>query len=170
MRKIIIFVLIFVVIAVIGYFVWTFYGRQSSPSVQQPTGTLPEVSSKTPPPLPSSTYSIKDNFPADATIKIGTATGVVETKNFYKTAVDTEEGSIIMKQSDDYTISYNRQTSNFLLNVFTSSSTEMINLAETDLLNILGIGQHDACKLDVRVLRPGQNDGTRLSFCPNQVK
>ena len=123
--------------------------------------------------LPSS-YSITDTFPKTETISIGTTQGTVEVKNFYKTLIDTEEGSIIMADNENYQISYDRSDSKFYIDlVIASDYRERGNLysqtkAESELLNILGIGQQDACKLNVLVFQFGQNDSTSLSFCANQ--
>ncbi len=115
--------------------------------------------------LPSPSYTIADTFPVTNTIEIGTPKGTVQVNNFYKTLVDTEEGSVIMKESAGYEIFYDRSSSQFYIYLATASSSQA--QAETDLLNILGVGQSDACKLSVSVLRPGQTNSTGLSFCAN---
>lgn len=111
-------------------------------------------------------YSITDTFPKTDTITIGTGSGSIEVKNFYKTIVDTEEGFVILEDNADYEIVYDRSTSQFYIYLITDSAPQ--SQAENELLNILGIGQQDVCKLDVLVLRAGQTNGVDLSFCANR--
>ena len=111
-------------------------------------------------------YKIADTFPKTETISIGTGNGSIEVKNFYKTLVDTEEGSIIMADNENYQISYERSTSVFYIDLRTETASQP--QAEADLLNILGIGQQDACKLNVLVFQPGKTNGAKLSFCTNR--
>ena len=70
-----------------------------------------------------------------------------------------------MKETDSYTISYNRETGKFLIDIFGGSSAAIRSQAENDLLDILGISQSDACKLDVKVFAAGQESAGNLSFC-----
>ena len=110
-------------------------------------------------------YKIADTFPKTETISIGTGNGSIEVKNFYKTLVDTEEGSIIMADNENYQISYERSTSVFYIHFRNDAVSQ--SQAEADLLNVLGISQQDACKLNVLVFQSGLAEGSRLSFCAN---
>ena len=155
---------VIIVIALIGggIFAWFYFsktGVQAGPN----TSSLPSASlSPSLSPLPPS-YTIADTFPKTETISIGTDNGTVEVKNFYKTFVDTEEGSVIMIENENYEVFYDRGTSRFYIYLITPLASQ--SQAETDLLNILGIGQQDACKLGVRVIRANQPDEGALSFC-----
>ena len=168
MKKILYLALLFVVIGG-GAYAWFYFSKNTVQTTQ--TATLPEVSvSGTSQPVSptQSSYSIADTFPKTDTISIGTSSGSVEVKNFYKNIIDTEEGHIILTDSADYQISYDRNTSIFYINLISSSTQQ--SKAEDRLLAILGIGQQDICKLNVFVLQPGQQQRTGLSFCANKVK
>lgn len=160
MKKILYIILIIAVIGG-GIYAWFYFskpGAQSNPV----TSSLPQVSSPTSAPLPAS-YSIADTFPKTETINIGTGNGAVEVKNFYKKIVDTEEGFVIMADNENYQISYDRSDSKFYIDIRIETAQQ--TKAESEFLTILGIGQQDACKLDVFVFHAGQSNGTNLSFC-----
>ena len=162
---------IILILAVIGggIYAW-FYFSKKAPQNNQ-TASLPEVStSGTSQPASSaqSSYSITDTFPKTDTISIGTSNGSVEIKNFYKNIIDTEEGHVILADSADYQISYDRNTSIFYINLISAAAQQ--SKAENQLLGILGVGQQDICKLNVVVLKPGQTNGGRLSFCAGVIK
>lgn len=130
-------------------------------------GAYEMLSTLSPARASSSSPSIDDTFPTGDTLNIGTTSGVVSVKNFYKTLIDTEEGSAIMKENDNYEIFYDRNTSQFY--IFMPSGSSARPQAESDLLSILGIGQQDACKLSVSVIYAGQeNNPAGLSFCASQ--
>lgn len=172
MKKAIYLTGILIALGMIGYFGFTFF--RNTPQENDGNGTqslqsglLPSVSEN-----PLLTASITDQFPKTQTITLGTNQGAIEVKNFYKTAVDTEEGSVILKNLDDYVIAYRRDTSIFRIELFSPSAAVRQN-AEHDFLQILGTNQTDACKLDVQVIlfRSAQDgENSRLSFCFDKIQ
>ena len=157
---------IILVLAIIGggIYAWFYFSERNveSNNVESSlnsTGTQPMSQ------LPVD-YKIADTFPKTEAISIGTGNGSIEVKNFYKTLVDTEEGSIIMADNENYQISYERSNSVFYI-YFRNADLSQPQ-AEMDLLDILGISQQDACKLNVLVFQFGQSNGNSLSFCPGQ--
>ncbi len=160
------YIILFIAVVGGGIYAWFYFsdGDVKSNNVESflnSTGTQPMSQ------LPVN-YTIADTFPKTETISIGTGNGAVEVKNFYKTLVDTEEGFIIMADNENYQISYDRSTSKFYVDLKTETASQQ--KSESELLNILGIGQQDACKLNVIVIQPEQTTGARLSFCANKVK
>ncbi|OGZ00314.1 MAG: hypothetical protein A3B13_01135 [Candidatus Liptonbacteria bacterium RIFCSPLOWO2_01_FULL_45_15] len=155
---------IILILAVIGGGVYAWFYFSKNDTQAGPAAKLPSVSSSSS--LPSPSYSIADTFPKTETISIGTGNGSIEVKNFYKTLVDTEEGSIIMADNENYQISYERSTSVFYIHFRNDAVSQ--SQAEADLLNVLGISQQDACKLNVLVFQPGKTNGAKLSFCTNR--
>jgi len=158
---------IILILAVIGggIYAWFYFSKPGAAN-NLAVSSLPSVSSSLS--LPSPSYTIADTFPKTETIGIGTTQGTIEVKNFYKMLADTEEGSVIMKENENYKIFYDRSTSRFYIYLTAPSASQ--SQAETDLLSILGVGQQDACKLNVLVFQPGQSNGTNLSFCAGRVK
>ena len=157
---------IILVLAIIGggVYAWFYFSESNvkSNNVNSNSATSTETNPISQMPV---NYSIADTFPKTETISIGTGNGSIEVKNFYKTLVDTEEGSIIMADNENYQISYERSTSVFYIDLRTETASQP--QAEADLLNVLGIGQQDACKLNVLVFQSGLAEGSRLSFCAN---
>lgn len=185
-----IYILIFVAVIALGYFSFKFFsGRQSQQSDQVQSGLLPNSPTTS---VPSGDYSIESRFPKTNTITIGTSQGVVEMKNFYKTFVDTEEGLVILKDTDEYEIAYDRENSSFLIYLKNPSSKDDRKNAEADFLNILGINQENACKLNVQesgsassqfaapsgeprsprgeAAGQGRGENSYLSFCLNKLQ
>lgn len=163
------YIIIILALVAGGAYAWFYFSKPTTQTNQ--TATLPEVStSGTPQPVspPKPSYSIADTFPKTDTISIGTNNGSVEVKNFYKNIIDTEEGHVILADSADYKISYDRNTSIFYINLI--SVTAQQSKAENQFLGILGTSQQDICKLNVIVSKPGQTTGSRLSFCAGVIK
>ena len=176
MRKFLYLIGIVAALGILGYLTFILFFRQGPPQgaanrqILVQSGLLPSTplaanESSSP---SDNNYSITDQFPKTPTIKIGTSQGTVEVKNFYLTLVDTEEGSVILKRNDgEYEIAYRRDDSLFRVELWSPSAAVRQN-AEKDLLQILGVGQSDACKLNVEVtLFRTVQDGTSspLSFC-----
>lgn len=163
--KIVLYVILVLALIGGGIYAWFYFSKPSvenSPAVELPSVSLSQSSSLS---LPTPSYTIADTFPKTETINIGTGNGAVEVKNFYKKIVDTEEGFVIMADNENYQISYDRSTSIFY--IYSINAVLLQSQAESELLNILGVSQQDACKLNVLVLQPGQTTGMRLSFCTN---
>lgn len=180
MIKKIIYVVILIAVIGAGYFSFKLLsGRQTQPSNQIQSGLLPDssISSTLPAHSPS-----ENTYPTTPMITIGTSQGIVEVKNFYNSIVDTEEGLLILADRDDYEIAYDRSNSSFMV-ALRSDAPKARKAGETELLNILGIGQPDACKLNVQVFlnpsvqfaaslgkpRQGREGNQNLSFCLNKL-
>ncbi len=172
MKKII-YIIVIIAVIVGSVYAWFYFSKNSGSqnnATQTPAlNTLPSTQTSSPShsSLPAS-YSITDTFPKTDTISIGTGNGAIEVKNFYKNIVDTEEGSAILVDNVNYQISYDRSVSIFYIHFRNASAQQ--SKAETELLGMLGIGQKDACRLDVLVFQAGQQNGTGLSFCASGVK
>lgn len=106
-------------------------------------------------------------YPQGETLTIGTDTGAITVKNFYRAAAyESEGGAIVLVERDTHFISYDVARSRFWIAITEAPFASFRKDAESDFLAILGVGQRDACKLDVAVgayenaASPG-----RLSFC-----
>lgn len=76
----------------------------------------------------------------------------------------------ILKESFSYTLEYKADTGFFYIDFKSLPTENDINQAETDLLQILGIGTEDACRQSIEVLVPSESDPSiknprSLSFC-----
>jgi hypothetical protein len=108
--------------------------------------------------------------------------GTVSVKNFYASNPTViHGGSVVLKQTDNYLLLYDpnddipdNQTGRFWVQIAGSPFERWRQLAEKDLLTILGINQSDACKLDVVVGvvysrgNPLNGKSFPLSFCAHQ--
>ncbi|MBU6500502.1 MAG: hypothetical protein KGJ89_01580 [Patescibacteria group bacterium] len=178
MKKLIIIAVIIIIIVAVLFLV--FIGRRQT---QQQVGGSGSVR---PLPVPVSLPQ-----PTDQTISLQTSQGSIVLKNFYNTAVvDNGPGAVndinILMRSDignkyHYEMGYERQVSRFDIVLNTYSLEDAIKYrkeAEADFLNILGINEPDACKLNVDLIvnptyvsignyPPGFRSETNygLSFC-----
>ncbi len=164
MKKIIYIILIIAIIGG-GIYAWFFFTEQNVKSDNVNSDSATSTGTKPMSQLPVN-YTIADTFPKTDMVSIGTGNGAVEVKNFYKTLVDTEEGFVIMADNENYQISYDRSDSVFYIHFRNAEVSQ--SQAESELLNILGVGQQDTCKLSVLVFQAGQSNGTNLSFCANR--
>lgn len=114
-------------------------------------------------------------FPKGETIAIGTPSGSVVVKNFYPRIVGGEEESVVILKTPSYFVSYDTFDSSFWIALTAKPFSEARVLAEKDFLAMLGIGQDDACRLEVKVGVPYRADpsqagkSTGLSFCPGRL-
>jgi hypothetical protein len=109
-------------------------------------------------------------FPQGDTITLQTSKGGVRVTNFYKSLVDTEEGSIIIRETDAYTLEYAPDSGVFSIAVYGSPFETVRLVAEQELVGVLGLQPQDACALSVKVF-PENNPSLQsqvlpLSFCP----
>jgi len=112
------------------------------------------------------------DIPAGDTLVIGTATGDVTVKNFYKNALGIVEGiQVMLVQNANYEIYYSKSGSTFTIVLLGGSRADAQATAENDLLSVLGTSKADACRLSVSVIVPftvdAQTGGRTypLSFC-----
>lgn len=157
-----------VVIAVVAPLVYLWIVRR---------GEAPSVPPATPSYAGTATYPVgaPESVPAAGeTIVLGTPQGSVTTKNFYRNKVDADGGFVTIARTDDREISYEKETSTFFVSLPAGAGLEKRKEAEQALIDALGIGKDDACKLSVAVVMyernaNGQVSGgsSRLSFCTN---
>jgi len=175
MRKIIIAVIVIVVIALCAglYFLFAHQGGSTGTgSAGGQLGTLPAVGTSTTAGTASNASDVYGVPPTGAQFSIGTPQGTVTVNNFYLANPPVVEGgTIIIKQAQNYAITYDPATSEFWLAITGTPFTTARAAAEQDFLATLGISKADACKLSVTsgiVYSPGDpNDGKSfpLSFC-----
>ncbi len=103
-------------------------------------------------------------MPTSTTITLGTPHGSVMMKNFYLASAGAEDQFIILATSSNYEITYDPDTNEFYIYVAAAPYAANRAQAESDFLARLGIGNTDACKLNVGEALGGQKAGG-LSFC-----
>jgi hypothetical protein len=182
MKRIAIVVGILVVLGIAGYFAFMIFSKKTpqgsinsgvSGSTAESTNQDNSMQGSLPPPQenpPVNNQVSNRAYPDTPTIKIGTSQGIVEVNNFYKSAVDTEEGLIILANPDEYDIAYDPSNSSFIIAIKINSAGVRQN-AENELLHILNVSQNNACKLNAIVtFPPPDGEKSRLSFCFGNVK
>lgn len=169
MKKIIIIIAAVLVLGGIGFFVWQSiqgsYSNNGGSSV--PTGASGEQQIGT---LAGGVTA--SEVPAGDSIAIGTASGTVTVKNFYKNAIGIIEGSeVVLAKTGNYEIDYSRADSSFTIMIIKGSVAVAQADAETAMLGMLGVSRADACRLAVSVIVPVSVDAQlggrsyRSSFC-----
>jgi len=161
-------------IALVGVFVFFLFFFRKSPATYLPSpqirGVLPAVQ------IAGSSTAPARETPTGETITIGTSHGSVTMRNLYKAAVDTEEGFLILKDSDDYKLQYDPASGEFSIYVFRAPFNDVRKKAEEELLALLNVSLEAACRLTVSVGAfpnvEGSAAGTTfgLSFCPSSIQ
>jgi hypothetical protein len=111
------------------------------------------------------------SFPKGDTIVLGTPHGSVTVNNFYKLAQGQEDAALLIKQTNDYFMSYNMADSSFWIFVTAAPVDAAEKAAENDLLGILGVSGTQACYLNISWGISPSVDQSRtgksypLSFC-----
>lgn len=155
-----------------GFLAWFFFGRDDQGTLSADvvaTSTQTEqitISDH----LSSLVASEREDSDAE-TIVLGTPSGSVEVRNFYRTGARDEGGSIVIARSDTYFISYDTFSSSFWIAIFGSDFDTIRKLAESVFLANLQISQADACRLDVSVTpyeATAERSDKSLSFCPGK--
>lgn len=123
-------------------------------------------------PAPAINPGIVFAFPQEEYVVIGTSSGVVRVKNFYKAAEKViEQTEIVIKETPEYLFLYHAASGDFELRVLGKSPRSSRARAEEELLRLLGLSQEEACKLQVSVSVPYGADPLLkggiypLSFC-----
>jgi hypothetical protein len=186
MRKIIIIAIVIIVLAVVGLGLYLTLAPKNNASTNTgsgtgsdngQTGTLPTSTATTNNPTNLPDYigqasEIYSAAPTGTQLSIGTAQGTVSMNNFYTANPPVVDGgTIIIKQTPNYAITYDPNTDEFWLAILGTPFVTWQTAAEQDFLTTLGVSEADACKLDVTsgvVYSPGDpNDGKDfpLSFC-----
>jgi hypothetical protein len=121
---------------------------------------------------------IQNNNPSQGngtqTLNISTPQGIVPVRDFTKQPVEAVAGTMALAETKDYQIIYFTQDRSFEITLLSRPIAQAQQLAESAFLNLLGVSQAGACKLNVRVSVPyrldpaaaGGNQG--LSFCIGQ--
>ena len=162
-KNIIIIVVIFLVLIALGAYLYVTRGSSSSvsniPGTMAQTGTLPAA-------------IIPSGAETGPSLVIGTSQGSVSINNFYLTnPADGGDGTLIIKQTGDYMLTYNPRTSEFWIAITGMPFATQQIAAEQDFLATLGISKADACKLSVTsgiIYTPGNpldGESFPLSFC-----
>jgi hypothetical protein len=74
--------------------------------------------------------------------------GVVEVKNIFKNATPSEEGGFTLKETDEYSLHYDDESSIFAILL---SSTGDRSKAENEVLDLLAITREEGCRLGLEV-------------------
>jgi hypothetical protein len=85
--------------------------------------------------------------------------------NFYKQAVDTEEGAVIMADENDYRLSYRASEGFNVLIWNTTNPASTSRQAESRLLSILGSDTAGICRVGVSVWYPYEEAAHPALFC-----
>jgi hypothetical protein len=104
--------------------------------------------------------------PVGNKIVMQTATGAITVNNFYIEAKQGDDGTAILRQTDDYFISYMPTDGSFWIALIGSQIELIRPAAEKDFLSILGISQRDACRLSVVVGPPYRGPDRPARFSP----
>ncbi len=95
-----------------------------------------------------SASQVLEKFPKDPILTIGSSEGSVGIKNFYLSNPNVSEGgSIVVKQTQNYSILYASTDSSFWLVIIGTPFDKWREAAEQDFLSVLQINATDACKL-----------------------
>lgn len=144
--------------------IWLFFSY-SGPSTKPPE----EV--KNPFPI-SATTTTTASVPQGEGLSLPGRSGLVETKNFYKSATEiTPQNDALITDDPEFQILYYTADSSFFITLLKTPLEATRQKAETELLNKLGISKEDACRLRVAVGAPYWVDEVRggeelgLSFC-----
>ena len=115
---------------------------------------------------------IYKTVPTGPTFQMGTAEGTVTADNFYATDPPVVEGgTIVIKETPNYDITYDPSTSEFWLAITGTPFATWQSAAESDFLSTLGVSKVDACKLRVTsgviysTGDPLDGESVPLSFC-----
>lgn len=177
MKKVLIFAIILAVI-VLGagiYFAFIKNNNQSTilPSVAEPSSTsLATTSTNGLADYIGQASEVIGNLPTSSRLAIGTSGGTVQVINFYLSDPPVIDGGyVIVKQAQEYIISYDPVNSDFWIGISATPFTAWQLPAEQDFLATLGISEADACKLSVTVgaiYSPGNpfdGESLPLNFC-----
>jgi hypothetical protein len=107
--------------------------------------------------------------PRGATFELGTSQGLVTINNFYNLPLAIDEEFLILKNTNDYQITYDTDNNQFFVYASSSPLDAARQKGETAFLSLLGVSQQDACKLNVLEGFPQgssmANAQLGLSFC-----
>ena len=175
-KTILIIILILIIIAVAAVFF--FMNRGTGAPGGTGTGVTSSTGGGLPPVIPiTGNLASSTSFPTSTTITIGTSKGSVTVNNFYKNPalVTPDAGTVLIIATSSYNLAYNTGDSSFTIALLSEPLAAARAAAEAGLLQALGIGQADACRLTVSVYVPGSIDANHaginlgLSFCPGAV-
>jgi hypothetical protein len=167
-RRFVYIIVIIIFLGLVTYVIWYWQNKhQGSPRALE-QNVLPLAASN----------DVSKNIPTGDTITIGTPRGSVQVKNFYKDIEDTEEGLVILRDSDEYEVVYNPAASEFSIYIKQPPLETERAKAEADLLNLLGLNADKikACYLKVSLyISPLINENLSgndlgLSFCKSGIQ
>jgi hypothetical protein len=165
-KKIIILILVF---AAVVFAVLFFALKRSSPSgISNP---VPSAQSSGTVSAGLATPSVIDfsNVPTGDSFVLGTPSGSVAVKNFFRLPMVRSQEFLILENTNDYQITYDTVNGQFFIYASSSPLSAARAAGEAAFLTMLGISQSDACKLDVAEGYPmGMSSASLeigLSFC-----
>lgn len=174
-KHLIIYVIVGLLVIGLGVFIIFKTGILSSGNMDNnnalSTGQLPNTATSSAQSNQTPVPAVTDfpNAPQGATFQIGTSKGLITINNFYTFPLIVDEEFLILQNNDQYQINYNTEINQFYIYFSVGPSSTFRNETETAFLNLLGISESDACKLNVAEGYPGnlpsapQQQG--LSFC-----
>jgi hypothetical protein len=154
MRKIIIIAVVVIVAGVAAFFILRGINGGGGPSLPGQGGSSGEQN------MDNVTGGVSSSdIPSGETLTLGTPSGNVTVKNFYKTALALIEGTeVVLAKNDGYEIDYSNVDSSFVITIRQIPIDSVRVDAESQLLNLLGISKNDACRLSVSVIIPASLD------------
>lgn len=170
MKKIAITILIVLAVAAIAYGIFSLLKSSPAGTANIP-GEIPPSDSAVGEqtsfePGSNASVGLPGDAPQGDTFVVSGPGGSIRVNNFYKNAIGiVEETQVIIKKSTDYEIDYSRADASFTISL-KGKNSDIRSIAETDLIQILGVSKADACKLRVSeydLSRPGVTNS--LSFC-----
>lgn len=162
MKYIYLIIAIVIVVGVAAYFM--FLKQKVAPldtAGQQPAATEQAL-------IPVSSSEV----PAGDKIALGTSDGIIYVNNFYKIARGYSGEALVIKSASQYLLLYDAAVSAFGIYIVAGPVQSYLNVAENDLIGILGVQQAQACLLDVSwsvssaVDKNLSGRNYPLSFCP----
>lgn len=176
---------IIVLLLVLGAAVFLLTRDNASPTIPfeeeviNPIQTTPQGSTSSEPNISGvdqTTLLLRSRFGEEKTLSFQTSKGEVRMNNFYREAeFILEDGHATIKRTDDYALTYVALLKSFQITITAPDIASVKNIAEKDLLNILGITPQDLCKTNPVVFvdkgfdpRSEYTRSSPLSFCPSQ--
>lgn len=97
----------------------------------------------------------KANFPQGSKLLVSGRGGSVETNNFFNNAEGyyPEMESLLITRNQKFQLVFYRNSGEFVLTILQDATEEMLPEIYAEIMNILGVGKTDLCKLNISYLR-----------------
>lgn len=154
MNKKTLIILIVLIFMVAGYFIYSIFisskdmgavvGEESS-NTTGGSEEGPVIWFRTP------TEEEKNEFPQGNKLVINGAGGSIEVKNFFQGVEGywPEKNEVLITSNDKYNLIFDREFGNFDLVLRAGAKENDIPEIETAIMNLLGIGKNEICKLEI---------------------